>query len=558
MIYIPELYRVYNQILVELFKDETIQESGYLGMIHSDFVYFNEQLLLNADKVYLLCNSYIYKNYMFLSKHAFLPGEILMQTEKSTLVDFYSSIYDLNINFIKDLMNECLQYADKYRYKRIELVLQSMISAFSPKNNIFVNTPIFEEFYKSDGQNLLKGMYNLLTDLKENGSLFRISVLNKKSFLIGKTIANTEGVVVFENDYMQLLYYKPLQKLNRTTPVLIVPPWINRFYIFDLDEKQSMVKWLLEKGYPVFIVSWVNPGKEMYNTGVEEYMLNGPYKAMEVIREITYAPQVHIVGYCVSSTLVTMLLSVLQQKGEDFVKSATLLAAAIDFGEISDISAFLDEDGVNIIESVIQRQGYITGEQLNMFFSALRASDMIWRTIANYLTGKKPQPMTVLYWNSDSVRVPGKLHKFFLRELYLKNSLTKSGSIKIMNLPICIDKINVPVYCVGTLDDYIVPWKSAFSGYNLIGSHNKRFVLTASGHVLGIMNHPDKNKYFYFHNGNEGSSDEWVNSAKRSTGSWWVDWAEWLNSLSEESYCEHNYENIKAIEQAPGRYVTAY
>jgi len=342
--------------------------------------------------------------------------------------------------------------------------------------------------------------------------------------------------------------------------LLIVPAWINKYYILDLSPANSFVKWVVDQGYTVFMISWVNPTKKLAHKKFEDYMLQGPIAAIEAIEKATGEKQVSAMGYCLGGTLLSCTLAYLKAKGKNPIKSATFLTTMVDFGDVGDMSVFIDEEQIDNIEQQMKENGFLDGSEISAMFSSIRANDLIWSFVVNnYLLGRDPMPFDILYWNADATRLPADTHSFYLRNMYLKNKLKKPNALKLDGVPIDVTKIDTPTYLLATQEDHIAPWKTCFESTKLFSGDNT-FVLAGSGHVAGVVNHPDKNKYgYYVSNKSEKDADKWLEGAKQQKGSWWSNWDSWNASYSDGKIDapKPGSAKLKAVEDAPGSYILA-
>jgi polyhydroxyalkanoate synthase len=364
---------------------------------------------------------------------------------------------------------------------------------------------------------------------------------------------------VFQNDLMQLIQYTPSTDTVHKRPLLIVPPWINKYYILDLREKNSFVKWAVGEGHTVFIVSWVNPDARFAAKSFENYLNEGPLAALDAIERATGEREVNVVGFCLGGTLVATSLGYLAAKSDKRVKSATFFATLIDFTRAGELEVFVDEQQVEALEKRMEERGYLEGSEMAATFNMLRANDLIWSFVVNnYLLGRDPFPFDLLYWNSDSTRMPAAMHSFYLRNMYLQNSLAQPGGIVMNDTPVDVSRVEVPTYFISTIEDHIAPWKSTYSGARLFRGP-VRFVLGGSGHIAGIINPPAANKYGYWTNdARDAEPDAWLAAAKNHPGSWWTDWARWIakHAGGKVSARVPGEGKLRAIEDAPGSYVT--
>jgi polyhydroxyalkanoate synthase len=415
------------------------------------------------------------------------------------------------------------------------------------------------ETVASGGQNLIKGFANLLEDLtRGKGGQLKPKMTDEEAFSLGENIGVTPGKVVFQNDLMQLIQYTPSTKQVYTQPLLIIPPWINKYYILDLREKNSFVKWAVEQGHTVFIVSWVNPDARFAGKTFENYLNDGPLAALKAVERATGEREVNVIGFCLGGTLVATALGYLAAKGEKRVKSATFFATLLDFQSPGELEVFIDEPQVEALEKRMQERGYLEGSEMATTFNMLRANDLIWSFVVNnYLLGRDPFPFDLLYWNSDSTRMPAAMHSFYLRNMYLRNQLAQPGGIVLNDTPIDLSKVKIPIYFISTIEDHIAPWKSTYAGAQLFKAP-VRFVLGGSGHIAGIINPPSNNKYGYWTHDRLGSDpDDWLKGATQHTGSWWTDWARWIAKQAGEKVPARlpGEGKLKALEDAPGSYV---
>lgn len=380
---------------------------------------------------------------------------------------------------------------------------------------------------------------------------------DNEAFEVGKNIATTAGKVIFQNELMQLIQYTPTTKTVFETPLLIVPPWINKYYILDLREENSFIKWAVEQGHTVFIISWKNPDETYADTKFEDYMLKGLLTALDKVKAETGVKDANTIGYCVGGTMLAATNAYLASKRRKPIKTSTYFTTLIDFEEPGDLGIFISEDQLNSLDANMAKDGYLDGAAMASAFNMLRANDLIWPFfINNYLLGKEPTAFDLLYWNSDSTRMPATAHSYYLRNCYLNNMLCKPGGIELDGTAIDLTKIKVPTYFISTRDDHIAPWKSTYEGARLM-SGPTRFVLGGSGHIAGIINPPAKNKYNYWTNDEiDVDSDNWLDNAKSNPGSWWPDWQKWVKTKSGKKIpARQPGENLKAIEDAPGSYV---
>jgi polyhydroxyalkanoate synthase len=434
-----------------------------------------------------------------------------------------------------------------------------MIDALSPSNFIATNPEVLENIISTQGQSIQNGIVNLLGDLKKG----KVSQTDESAFELGKNIATTEGQVVFRNDLFELIQYTPLTETVYERPYLMVPPCINKFYILDLQPDNSVVRYMVEQGHTVFLVSWKNPDATMSKVTWDDYVGDGVIKAIEVVKDIGATDQINVLGFCVGGTLTSTALAVLAARKKDYVASLTLLTTLLDFSDSGILDVFIDEGMVKLRESTIGGEGghfgMMSGLDLGNTFSFLRPNDLVWNyVVENYLKGNSPPPFDLLYWNGDSTNLPGPMYCWYLRHTYLQNELIKPGKLTVCGEKVDLGKITVPSYIYASHDDHIVPWKSAYQSTQILKGKN-RFVLGASGHIAGVINPPVKNKRHYFENNKLAkTADDWLAQAKDVKGSWWPNYALWLEQFggkkiqSSKTFGNTRY---KKLEAAPGKYV---
>ncbi|MFO7558299.1 MAG: class I poly(R)-hydroxyalkanoic acid synthase [Desulfobacterales bacterium] len=479
--------------------------------------------------------------------------------ESNPMFSFIKQSYLLTARAIRDTIHNIHGLDEKTRH-RIEFYTNQYLDAISPTNFIMTNPELLKLTIESRGENLLKGLNNLLDDLDRGPCQLQIKTTDLDAFEVGKNLAVTPGKIIYQNDLMQLIQYTPTTDKVFEHPLLIIPPWINKYYILDLTEKNSMVRWMLDQGYTVFMISWANPDETLMNKDFEDYMLEGPVTALETIERATSQKPVNVIGYCMGGTLLACTSAYLTAKGEgDRIASTTYMASLLDFSNPGDIGVFIDEKQISAFEKKMNEQGYMDGCAMSNSFSMLRANDLVWSYIINnYMKGASPVAFDILFWNSDSTNLPAKMHSFYLRNMYLKNLLREPGGIRLNGVPIDLSKIIAPVYFISTREDHISMWQSTYHGTRLF-SGPVRFVLGASGHVAGIVNPPYKKKYGHWTNEElPESAEEWLNSSKYHETSWWVDWLEWNKAYAGGKIPARRIAEGKngELEDAPGCYVT--
>lgn len=471
---------------------------------------------------------------------------------------FIKRSYLLLSQQLKDFVFKLSEHEDIATARKLRFFTRQLIDALSPTNFISTNPEILSQTLEENGVNLLKGMKNFLHDLEQGKGLLTINNTDLASFNLGENIACTPGKVIFQNDLMQLIQYQPTTKQVYQYPLLIIPPWINKYYIFDLQQENSFVKWLVDKGFSVFMISWVNPTRQHKDKQFADYMLDGPLTALTAIKKVTKETKTNVLGYCIGGTLLGCMLAYLAKKKKASIPSATFLATLFDFSEPGELGTFTDEQQISLLESHMESKGYLHGSIMASVFNALRANDLIWSAFINqYLKGQAPKPFDLLYWNADPTNIPKDVHSFYLRNMYLNNYLVQSNKIKLNKTSIDLMQIKVPSYFLAAQDDHIVPWQSCLKSCDYYGGSVK-FVLTTSGHVAGVVNPPHKNKYGYWTNAKTPKSPEtYLSTGTFHSGSWWNDWVEWLKHYSGElvavDYYHINKKNM--IEPAPGSYV---
>ncbi|MCL2161685.1 MAG: class I poly(R)-hydroxyalkanoic acid synthase, partial [Betaproteobacteria bacterium] len=475
------------------------------------------------------------------------------------MFDFVKQSYLITARHIHETVSS-VEGLDEQTARKVSFYTRQYIDALSPSNFALTNPEVFRETVNSNGQNLIKGLNNLLRDIEEGNGSLRVRMTDTSVFELGKNVATTPGKIVFQNDMMQLIQYQPSTEKVAKRPVLIVPPWINKFYILDLREKNSFIRWLVEQGQTVFVISWVNPDERLAGKTFDSYMKEGIFDAIDAIEKQTGEKQVNAVGYCLGGTLLAVTLAYLAGKKQKRIASATFLTTLTDFSDPGELSVFIDEDQISNLERRMFERGFLEGSEMAGTFNMLRANDLIWSFVVNnYLMGRNPFPFDLLYWNSDSTRLPAKMHSFYLRKMYMENKLVEPGGIEIDGVPLDLGKINVPCYFISTIEDHIAPWKSTFMGATRLTAP-VRFVLGGSGHIAGVVNPPVANKYGYWINPAAElapTADEWFSGVVQHEGSWWVDWQKWIAEHDNTKVAARDPSNgaLKALEDAPGSYV---
>lgn len=471
--------------------------------------------------------------------------------------EFVMQAYLLTTRWAFDLVRDA-EDLDPHTRKKAEFYVQQITNAFAPSNFVLTNPEVLRQTLTTNADNLVRGMKMLAEDIEAGHGQLRIRQSDPTNLEVGVNMAVTPGKVIYQNDVMQLIQYQPTTEKVLRTPLLIVPPWINKFYILDLRPEKSFIKWCVDQGVTVFVISWVNPDKKLGQKSFEDYMKEGPLTAMDVIEQVTGEMKVHTMGYCVGGTLLATTLAWLAEKRRVRVASATFLAAQVDFTHAGDLMVFVDEEQISALERQMQSDGVLEGSKMAMAFNMLRSNDLIWSYVVNnYLKGQTPSAFDLLHWNSDATRMPAANHSYYLRNCYLENKLS-TGTMVIDNTLLDLSKVKAPIYNLATREDHIAPAESVLFGSQFFGGPVK-YVLSGSGHIAGVVNPPAGGKYQYWTNDNikAGSVADWMKGAVEHKGSWWPDWREWLASHDPEEVVARPVGNDARppIEDAPGSYV---
>ncbi|EGU42287.1 class I poly(R)-hydroxyalkanoic acid synthase [Vibrio splendidus] len=475
---------------------------------------------------------------------------------------FYSFIKQSYLLFSKSYIDtiNSIDGIDEKTKERVAFFSRQAINALSPSNFIATNPELMKLTLERNGENLIDGLEQLQADVEASADILKIRMTNNNAFRLGVDVANTEGDVVFQNELFELIQYYPKTPQVKATPLLIVPPFINKYYILDLREKNSMVRWLLEQGHSVFMMSWRNPGEAQKELEFGDYVTEGVAKAVTAIEDITGKEKINAAGYCIGGTVLASTVAYYAAKRmKKRIKTATFFTTLLDFSQPGEVGAYINETIINAIEKQNDAKGFMDGRSLSVTFSLLRENSLYWNYyIDNYLKGSSPMEFDLLYWNSDSTNVAAKCHNFLLRELYLENKLVQDKGVKVGGVWIDLNKIKIPSYFISTKDDHIALWQGTYRGALNTGG-NKTFVLGESGHIAGIVNHPDKKKYGFWLNDNlDDSADEWLSNATHNEGSWWTHWNQWLQGFEAGERVEpfnQGSELYPVIGQAPGNYV---
>ncbi len=471
--------------------------------------------------------------------------------------DFIKQSYLLSARYVQDVVAR-VDGLDPKTAQKVDFYSRQFMDAMSPTNFLMTNPEVLRKTAETGGENLLRGLSNLLSDLERGRGKLTIKMTDLDAFKIGENIAVTPGKVVYENDLMQLIQYSPSTATVLKRPLLIAPPWINKFYILDLRPKNSLVRWAVEQGHTVFMISWVNPDEHLADKGFENYITEGYLAALDAIERATGEREVNAIGYCLGGTLLASTLAWMAAVGDDRIKSATFFVTMMDFKEAGELGVFIDEEQLKAIEEKMEKRGYLDGSEMAATFNMLRANDLIWSFVVNnYLLGNDPFPFDLLYWNSDSTRMPARMHGFYLRQMYQENLLCQPGGIEMNGQPIDLGRIKVPSYFLSTREDHIAPWKSTYCGTQLLGGQS-RFVFAASGHIAGVVNPPQGGKYSYWTNAELPTDpDTWLSGATEMAGSWWPDWQRWVSALDDTHVPARVPGDgaLPVLEDAPGSYV---
>src|SRR3984957_7765021 len=477
--------------------------------------------------------------------------------KENEVFDFIKQSYLLSARFVQNVVTQVDGLDDKTAQK-VDFYARQFVDAMSPSNFVLTNPEVLRKTAETGGENLLKGLNNLLSDLEQGKGKLRIKMTDMAAFKLGENIGVSPGKVVYQNDLMQLIQYTPNTEKVLKRPLLIAPPWINKFYILDLRPRNSFVRWAVSQGHTVFVISWVNPDETLAERDFEDYMKDGYLVALDAIEAATGEREVNAIGYCLGGTMLSATLAYMAAKGDDRIKTATFFVTMMDFQEAGELGVFIDEEQLQALEDKMNKRGYLEGSEMATTLNMLRANDLIWSFVVNnYLMGNDPFPFDLLYWNADSTRMPARMHSFYLRKMYQQNLLAKPNGIELDGVPINLGKIKVPSYFLSTREDHIAPWKSTYRGTQLLGGP-KRFVLAASGHIAGVVNPPEGGKYGHWISKDLPADPEtWLQGATEMAGSWWPDWQRWIlaSSKAQVPARQPGDSKLTPIEDAPGSYV---
>mgnify|MGYP001438243940 CR=1 FL=1 len=476
--------------------------------------------------------------------------------QQNAFFDFLKQFYLITSRWAENLVDEAGSL-DEHTRAKADFYVKQITAALAPSNFLMTNPELLRETMSTNGENLARGLKMLAEDIVAGGGDLKIRQSDASRFEVGKNLAMTPGKVVFQNDVCQVIQYEPTTKDVRRRPLLIVPPWINKFYILDLNPEKSFIRWAVDQGDTVFVISWVNPDERQAQKGFEHYMKEGILTAVDVIEKATGERRVDTIGYCVGGTLLSVTLAWCAATGDDRIASATFFTTQVDFKYAGDLKIFADEEQIAQIEEKMRAKGYLEGRSMATAFNMLRSNDLIWPYfINNYLKGKEPFPFDLLYWNSDSTRMPATNHSYYLRNCYLENNLSQ-GRMELAGVKLDLAKVKIPIYNLAAREDHIAPARSVFEGCKYFGG-DVRYVLAGSGHIAGVVNPAGKPKYQFWTNGKpEGTLEDWIAGATETPGTWWPHWQAWLTSLAPETVPARKPggKKLKPIEDAPGSYV---
>ncbi len=474
------------------------------------------------------------------------------------LFNYIKQSYVISAEAILSAVNRVNGLNPKTAHK-VDFYTRQFVDAMSPSNFLATNPEVLQTTIETGGENLLRGLTNLLDDLERGRGQLAVTMTDLKAFRLGENVGATPGKVIFQNELMQLIQYAPSTTEVKRRPLVIVPPWINKFYVLDLRPENSFIKWAVDQGHTVFVISWVNPDRRLAHKRFEDYMLEGPLAALAAIEAAAGEREVNVIGYCLGGTLLAVTLAYLTAQNDDRIRTATYLVTLVDFTDVGDMAVFIDEEQLAVLEKRMRRRGYLEGHDMALAFNMLRANDLIWSfVISNYLLGKQPIPFDLLYWNADSTRMPAAMHSFYLRNMYHENRLAIPGGISLAGVPIDLKRIETPTFILSTREDHIAPWQSTYAATRLYKGPIK-FVLADSGHIAGIIS-PPGSRYGHWQNTNLPKTPaEWFGAASLVQTSWWPTWEEWISGHSGGlvKAREPGGRLLQPIEDAPGSYVRA-
>ena len=479
------------------------------------------------------------------------------QWSENAAFDFIKQSYLLSARCLHNTVRGADGLDDQTR-RKVEFYTRQVVDALAPSNFAHTNPEVVAATLESGGGNLVKGLENLLDDLERGEGELKVSMTDRSAFELGRNIATSPGQVVFQNELMQLIQYAPSTKRVKRRPLLIIPPWINKFYILDLQAKNSFIKFCVDQGHTVFVLSWINPDERHKDLGWAEYMALGPLAALDAIEQAIGEREVNVIGYCIGGTLLATTLAWMAARDDRRFTSATFFTSIMDFKDAGELTLFVDEEQLAKIERQMDEKGYLDAGSMAATFNLMRANDLIWSfVVSNYLLGKEPLPFDLLYWNSDSTRMPAATHRYYLRNMYQKNLLKEPGGLVLDGTPIDLRRVETPVFLLSAREDHIAPWRNTYAAAGLYAGP-VRFVLAGSGHIAGVINPAGSAKYGHWTNDElPADPDAWLEGATQHPGSWWPLWAEWQGQLAggEVAAREPGQGGLPALEPAPGSYV---
>ncbi len=554
------------------------QQSGGLGMadplnIGGAFLEMTQRLVSDPGRL-VQAQLSLWQDYMRLwqsTTQRFLGGDSTPVVEpqagdrrfkdvawqENTLFDYIKQSYLLTARWLQSTVKQVEGLDDKTA-RKVDFYTRQFVDALAPSNFVLTNPEVLRATIDSQGENLVNGLKHVLEDLDRGKGRLMIKMTDLDAFKVGGNIAITPGKVIYQNDLLQLIQYEPTTETVHRRPLLIIPPWINKYYILDLRPDNSFIRWAVNQGHTVFVISWVNPDEKLAQKKFENYMLEGPLAALDAIEQATGEREANVIGYCLGGTLLAATLAYMAVKKDTRFASATYFVTMTDFAEAGELSVFIDEEQLSSLEDRMREQGYLEGSDMATTFNMLRANDLIWSFVVNnYLLGKEPFPFDLLYWNSDSTRMPAAMHAYYLRNMYQENKLIVPDALSLAGVPIDLRKITVPGFLLSTKEDHIAPWKSTYAATQIYSGPVK-FVLAASGHIAGVINPPGRAKYGHWQNANlPPNPDDWLAGASYIQDSWWPTWEKWVGEYSggEVPPRRPGDGKLKPIEDAPGSFV---
>ncbi len=477
--------------------------------------------------------------------------------DEDLLFNYMKQSYLLTADWLQKTVHD-VEGLDPKSKEKVDFYTRQFVSAMAPTNFALTNPQVLKRTRETGGENLLKGLEHMLDDLERGKGRLEIAMTDFKAFEVGQNVATTPGKVVFQNELMQLIQYSPSTETVHKRPLLFVPPWINKYYVMDLQPDNSLIRWSVEQGHTLFVISWINPKKELAHKTFEDYMLEGPLAAMEAIEQATGEKEINTLGFCIGGILMVATLAYMAAKGDDRIKSATFLATMVELKDVGETAVFVDEDQLESMEKHMAEKGYLEGHHMADMFNMMRENDLIWSFVVNnYLMGRDPMAFDLLYWNSDSTRLPAAMLLYYLRHIYMEDGLMKPGALTLDGVPIDIRKIKTPCLVVATKEDHIAPWRSGYPSTQTFGGP-VTFLLGGSGHIAGIINPPTRTKYGYWLNDDyPPDPDGWLEGATYTEGSWWPEWGKWLKRRAGKRVAprEPGDGKLDIIEDAPGSFV---